>query len=338
MLKKLAKSVLAASVLGLGLGAAAHAAEPLVVYAAIGYDKAVGKAFEKATGIPVKVVDMSTGPLLARVQAEKQNPQWDIVWFDGAEAMRNLAAQGLLAPFAPTVDWNRLGREIQPRDHAYVATAATLACVIVVNKNTLPEKARPLSWGVLASDLYKGKIGMNNPAVSGPTYPCVAGQMEWAGGVEAGKQWFMALKHNGLKTFRTNGVTLRALDTGVIDVALVQNTAGIGRKMKGLPFDVIYPNPVTLLPRTIGISAHASPQVRAEAEKFIDFLLSKKGQAVAQKGDPTGDSNYYPVVAGVQPKAGVPPLEGVTVQTADPSVWGPREGSIDRWFTNHIVH
>lgn len=334
----IAKTFLAASALCLGLSAAAHAAQPLVIYSAIGYDADMAKAFQKATGIPVKMVDMSTGPLLARVQAEKQNPQWDIVWFDGAEGMRNLAAEGMLTPYAPKVDWNAIGRKIQPSDHAYVASAASLAGVIVVNRNKLPEADWPHGWGDLTNPKYRGKIGMNNPAVSGPTYPFVVGQMLWRGSEEGGKTWYMGLKANGLKTFRTNGVTLRALDHGVIDVAMVQNSAGIGRMLKGMPFKVIYPNPVTLLPRTIGISSHASPEVRAEAEKFVNFLLSKRGQAVAQKGDPTGDSLYYPVVAGTSPLQGIPSLAGVTVQTADPTVWGPREGDIDRWFTNHIVH
>jgi iron(III) transport system substrate-binding protein len=119
---------------------------------------------------------------------------------------------------------------------------------------------------------------------------------------------------------------------------MVQNSAGIGRMLKGMPFKVIYPNPVTLLPRTIGIRAGVSPEVRAEAEQFVNFMLTKRGQAVAQKGDPTGDSLYYPVVAGVSALPGLPSLSGATVQSVDPSVWGPREAEIDRWFTNHIVH
>jgi len=334
----IAKTFLAASALCLGLSAAAHAAQPLVIYSAIGYDADMAKAFQKATGIPVKMVDMSTGPLLARVQAEKQNPQWDIVWFDGAEAMRNLATQGMLAPYAPKVDWNAIGRKLQPSDHAYVASAASLAGAIVVNKDKLPEADWPHGWGDLTNPKYRGKIGMNNPAVSGPTYPFVVGQMQWLGGEEAGKNWFMGLKANGLKAFRTNGVTLRALKYGQIDVAMVQNSAGIGRMLKGMPFQVIYPNPVTLLPRTIGIRAGVSPEVRAEAEQFVNFMLTKRGQAVAQKGDPTGDSLYYPVVAGVSALPGLPSLSGATVQSVDPTVWGPREAEIDRWFTNHIVH
>ncbi|MCW2910134.1 MAG: extracellular solute-binding protein family 1, partial [Actinomycetia bacterium] len=38
----------------------------LTIYAAQGYDKAAVAAFQKATGIPVKLDDNSTGPLLTQ--------------------------------------------------------------------------------------------------------------------------------------------------------------------------------------------------------------------------------------------------------------------------------
>lgn len=333
-----AKRALAVTALCLASGVAARAAQPLVVYCAVGYGTEVGKAFEHASGIPVRMVTMSTGPLLARVQAEKRNPQWNVVWFDGAEAMRGLAMQGLLKPFAPTVAWNALGRRLQPGDRAYVVTAATLAGAIVVDARRMSAIHWPRDWSALTDPEYRDKIGMNNPAVSGPTYPFVAGQMQWRGGEAAGKRWFLRLKANGLETFRTNAVTLRALQYGQIDVAMVQNVAGIGRAHAGLPFAVIYPNPVTLLPRTIAIGARSSPALQEEAERFVAFLLSKRGQQIALAADPSGDSNYYPVLAGVRPNAAVPSLTGVTVQSVDPAVWGLREAEIDRWFTDHVVH
>jgi iron(III) transport system substrate-binding protein len=162
--------------------------------------------------------------------------------------------------------------------------------------------------------------------------------MQTFGGEAAGKAWFKRLKASGMKVFRTNGVTLRALEYGVIDVALVQSTSGTGRMLSGLPFKVIFPKPVTLLPRTIGISSHASAQVRAEAKRFVAFLLSRRGQALALSADIKGGSNFYPLVAGIAPRPGMPSLHGVAVQIADPQVWGRRESEINRWFTDHIVH
>src|SRR5580693_6140845 len=59
---------------------------PLVVYSAQGYDKVTTEAFTKATGIPVKLDDNSTGPLLTQIEASKNNPNWGLLWVDGATA------------------------------------------------------------------------------------------------------------------------------------------------------------------------------------------------------------------------------------------------------------
>jgi ABC-type glycerol-3-phosphate transport system substrate-binding protein len=46
----------------------------LVVYSAQDYDHAMTAAFTKATGIPVKLDDNSTGPLLTQIEASRNNP------------------------------------------------------------------------------------------------------------------------------------------------------------------------------------------------------------------------------------------------------------------------
>lgn len=315
-----------------------QAAVPLVIYSAVGYGKSVAQAFQRDTGIPVRLVTTSTGPLLARVEAESKNPQWDVVWFDGAEAMENLANQGLLESYAPPVHWNSFGALIQPSDHRYVISAATLAGVLVVNKDRLPESDWPHAWDDLFDARYLNKVGMNNPAISGPTYPFVAGIFKWQGSSQAGEQWFARLKRQGLHVYTKNAVTLRALQYGAIDIAIVQSAAGLGRELEGLPFRLVYPKPVTLLPRVIGVSASAPAPVRVEAERFIRFLLSKPGQKAAKAGDPRGDSNYYPLVEGIAPNAALPPLKSISVQMARPSVWGQQEPKIVDWFVNNIVH
>src|SRR5215467_732437 len=66
------------------------------VYSAQGYDSDVTKAFQQQTGITTKLVDDSTGPLIAKIAAEGNNPQWDVAWFDGNVTMQSLDDQGLL--------------------------------------------------------------------------------------------------------------------------------------------------------------------------------------------------------------------------------------------------
>jgi iron(III) transport system substrate-binding protein len=84
--------------------AAAASKVTLVVYSAQGYDSAMTKAFTAATGIPVKLDDNSTGPLLTQIEASKNNPNWGLLWVDGATAFAGLDTQGLLLKgFEPSV-------------------------------------------------------------------------------------------------------------------------------------------------------------------------------------------------------------------------------------------
>lgn len=269
------------------------------------------------------------------MEAEREHPQWGVVWFDGAEAMRALADQGLLLKWKPRADWNTMGRELQPPDGAYVAVSATFAGILVVNTQIVHQP--PRTWHDLLKPEYRGLIGMNNPAISGPTYPLVAGLMQYLGGEKQGKAFFEQLKANGLHVYATNGVTLRALYNGAIGIAIVQSSAGVGAMLKKEPVELIYLNPVSLLPGVIGIDAHASPQVIEEAKRFVDFVLSPEGQKVMLEGDPGGDSNFYPLLRGIRPNPAVTPLREIHYQVVNPEVWGPREGEINAWFTDHIA-
>jgi iron(III) transport system substrate-binding protein len=313
---------------------------PLVVYSAQGYDSAMTKAFEKATGIPVTLDDNSTGPLLTQIEASKNNPKWGLLWVDGATAFAGLDVQGLLQKGfePPGVKWNSLGLQSLPADKSYTPTGVTLMAALVYNKTKVPDP--PTTWQELLSPKWKGDVGMNDPSQSGPTYPFIAGMMNYLGGVSQGEAFYTKLKQNGLIIHPTNGPTLQALTSGQIELALVQSSAGIGATF-GPGSDpnlaVKYLDPVTLLPSAIGIDAKAPLAERKEAEKFIEFVLSPAGQKVMQTGDPYGDSLYYPVLQGVSPLPELPSLASVKTQVINPYTWGPREATINAWFDANIV-
>jgi iron(III) transport system substrate-binding protein len=308
----------------------------LTVYSAQGYDKAMVSAFTKATGIPVKLDDNSTGPLLTQIEASKNNPNWGLLWVDGATAFAGLDTQGLLLKgYEPNVSWDSLGSQSVPSDKSYTPTGVTLMAAVVYDKTKVTNP--PTSWAQLTQPQWKGAVGMNDPAQSGPTYPFIAGMMNYLGGVSAGEKYFTQLKANGLVIHPTNGDTLQALGSGQIKLALVQSSAGIGAVLGAKNLTVKYLDPVTLLPSAIGIDAKAPAAVQAEAKQFIQFVLSPAGQKVMQSGDPTGDSLYYPVLQGVTPLSSLPSLSGVKTQTINPYTWGPQEGTINTWFDGAIV-
>ena len=311
---------------------------PLVVYAAEGYDQAEVNAFEAATGIPTKLVDHSTGTLLAKIQAEGNNPQWGVLWTDGDAAYAALDQQGMLVRgFEPTTGTlSALGQKLVPVDKSYIPTGLTVAGAIIYNSQTVTHP--PTSWTDLTGPEWKGAVGMNNPAISGPTYNVVAGLMHQLGGVTPGEAFFKKLAANGLHIFTTNKVTLTALLQGQIKLAIVQNSAGIGFEYKYPQLRVAYPKYVTDLPSVIGIDAKVSKAERAEAERFADFVYSPQGQQVMLSGDPHGDSLFFPIVKGTSQHKLVPQLSTIPIQFINPTVWGPRESSINQWFTANVVN
>jgi iron(III) transport system substrate-binding protein len=308
----------------------------LTVYSAQGYDKAAVAAFQKATGIPVKLDDNSTGPLLTQIEASKNNPNWGLLWVDGATAFAGLDQQGLLLKgYEPSVSWNSLGTAALPADKSYTPIGTTLMAAMVYDKTKV--KNPPTTWQELLQPQWKGMVGMNDPSQSGPTYPFIAGMMNYLGGVNSGESYFTKLKANGLVIHPTNGPTLQALTSGQIKLALVQSSAGIGAALGDKNLVVKYLDPATLLPSAIGIDAKAPAAVQAEAKTFINWVLSPAGQQIMQSGDPTGDSLFYPVTNGTNALPGVPSLASVKTQTIDPYKWGPQEATINTWFDSNIV-
>ena len=97
----MASALAAVSVVALGVApvAGVSAAKPksslsLTLYSSQGYDSDTANLFQAQTGVKVNLVDDSTGPLVARITAERNNPRWDVVWFDGSVTMLGLDRRG----------------------------------------------------------------------------------------------------------------------------------------------------------------------------------------------------------------------------------------------------
>jgi iron(III) transport system substrate-binding protein len=314
---------------------AAGSKPTLLVYSAQGYSPNGVEAFSKETGIPAKLVEDSTGPLLARIQAEKANPQWGLLWVDGNEAFAELDNQGMLRKGLTVPALTPIGESLVPADHSFVPTGLTTACTMIYNSKAV--SSPPTTWQQLLDSRWAGKIGMNNPAVSGPTFPCVAGLMNYLGGVSEGEAFVKKLKSAGLHVSEANSNTLHLLETGQIDIGLIQSSAAIGAAAKVPGLKVAYLPKMTLLPSVIGVDSKTPPAVQQEAQQFVTWVLSPAGQHQMQIGDPHGDSLYWPVVPGLKPLPLLPELSTLSTQTIDPYTWGAREATINDWFNANIA-
>lgn len=308
------------------------------LYSAQGYDSDAAKAFQAQTGILTKLVDDSTGPLLAKIAAEGNNPQWDAAWFDGNVTMQGLDNQGALLHWtsANISNYTQQGAELVPANHGYYPTGVTAAGVIVYNKDKAPATL-PQDWSDLTKPEYKGMTAENDPAYSGPAYPFIAGLAQALGGEDAGKSFFTALKKNGVAIFQTNDPTLSSIKTGAKAFGIIQDSAYYGALAGGANLGVIYPKSgVAELPAEVGISANGAHQ--ACAQQFADWLLSAAGQDVLTHHDNTdGDTYFINVIKGVTPLV-QRQTTGINFLKLDVSKWAGVENELKSWFHTNVVN
>ncbi len=308
------------------------------LYSAQGYDSDAAKAFQAQTGIQTKLVDDSTGNLLAKISAEGNNPQWDVVWFDGNVTMQSLDDQGLLLKWrSPNVsNLTSLGMKYVASDNSYYPSGLTTVGAIAYNKNHIPAAGLPKDWNDLLNPAYKNLIAMNDPAYSGPTYPLIAGVSQLMGSEDQGKAFFTKLKANGLKIFQTNDPTLNSVETGAREFGIVQDSAIYGAIKAGQPLGIIYPSSgVVGLPSVMGISANS--QHAACAEEFVNWVMSSAGQSVMTHHDPTdGDTYFIPLVNGVTPIV-QRQYTGINYIDLNVAQWASAENELKQWFHSNIV-
>jgi iron(III) transport system substrate-binding protein len=311
----------------------------LTLYSAQGYDSAAAKAFQQQTGIPVKLVDDSTGNLLAKVSAERNNPQWDVIWFDGDVTMRTLDDQGYLLKWDSSAlsSYNAQGQSLIPADHSYYPTGVTAAGVIAYNTKHVPAAGLPKDWNDLLKPQYRNMMAENDPAFSGPAYPFIAGVAQVMGGEQQGKNYFTQLKANGDKIFQTNGPTLNSVETGAREFAIAQDSAVYAAIKGGQPLGIIYPTSgVAALASAIGINANG-PHT-ACAKQFVNWVLSANGgqSVMAHFDDTSGDAYFRPLISGVVPQAKRQDSSAKFV-TLDVTKWAGVENELKQWFHNNIV-
>lgn len=307
----------------------------LIFYSAQGYDASEAAAFQKATGIQVKLTDMSTGPLIAKVEAEQSSPKWDVMWIDGDGPMYALDQQNLLLRgWLPKANYTDVGTSLIPADHSYYPTGVSAAGAIVYNTSKVSANQAPTTWTDLLKPAFHGLVGLNDPAVAGPAYPFVAGLFYQMGTVQA-EAYFSKLKANGLQLFTSGPVEMNGLKTGALAAALPQDLKGTAGIAEGSPFKVVYPSTgVTLMPSVIAINTKAPDM--ANAKRFVEFVLSHKGQQIMIDPNQGGSDSYFePVIQGEKADPGVPQSGVVWIRV--PANWqADHLTEIQNWFRDNI--
>lgn len=234
------------SALGGWLLAATAQAEELTVYTAFEADilQKYADAFNEAhPDIEINWVRDSTGIITAKLLAEKNNPQADVIWGVSATSLLMLKGEGMLEPYAP----NGV-EELEPvfvdkaDPPSWVGLDAYVAAVcfntIEAEKLGLPA---PTSWKDLTKPEYKGHINMPNPNSSGTGFLDVAGWLQiW--GEEEGWQFMDALHENINNYTHSGSKPCKQAAAGEVPIGVSFAFRGAQSKAAGAPIDIIVPS------------------------------------------------------------------------------------------------
>lgn len=207
-------------------------------------DKYLESFYELYPDIDVEVIRESTGTLIAKVIAEKDNPVADIIWGTSASVLLQLEPYGLIKGYTPE------GAELlddrfydSVNEDALWTGCDVYETAFLVNKEICDEKNIPVptSFKDLTDPVYEGLIVMPDPTSSGTGMLSVNGILSIMG-EEDGWNYMNDLNKN-IASYTTSGskpAKMAAAGECVIGISFGYRCATL--LADGNPVEVVFPS------------------------------------------------------------------------------------------------
>ena len=260
------------------------AEEHLKVVAAYGGKEKIFQQFTKDTGIKVDFIDMSSGEVLSKLQAEKGKPSAD-VWFGGGlDSFISAKNKGLLEKYiSPEMD--EVPLKYRDKD-GYWSGVSLVLVGFMTNDEILKEEGleAPKTWADLTKPEYQDNLIMANPAISGTNYALVHNLIQEMG-EEKAWAYFEELDKNIPFLAKRGGEPPLKVTSGEFAVAIIPMSGEFILMEGKYPVTTWYPEDmIPWIPAGMAIFKNA--ENLASAQKFVDWALSERGQIVIRDEDP----------------------------------------------------
>jgi iron(III) transport system substrate-binding protein len=258
-------------------------------------------AFEQQTGIHVNVRYNDEDSFADEIVAEKSHPVADVFYTENSPVLEYLQNQGLLAP----VDGSTLAKTPSAYNSPqgdWVGVSARVS-VLIYNPSLISESQLPTSVLQLANPKYKGKLAF----AAGETdfQPIVTSVARAYGNAEAAT-WLDGIKANaGSHTYPDNETIADEVNRGAVAFGVVNQyywyrmKAELGASNVQSKIAYFAPHDPGYGVDVSGAGILKSSKNKADAQKFIAFLVSKQGQQIIAHSI----SYEYPLDDGVTTSA-----------------------------------
>lgn len=241
-------------------------------------EKYLASFYEKYPDIELNVVRESTGTLISKVIAEKENPIADIVWGTAATVLLQLEQYDLIKGYTP-LEADKLDdrfKDAANPDAMEWTGNDVIETAFLVNTDVC-EKAGvpvPTSFEELADPKYQGMVVMPDPTSSGTGMLCVNGILQIMG-EEEGWNYISKLNDN-IASYTTSGskpAKMAAAGECGIGISFGYRCAQLSQD--GGPVQVVFPS------EGCGWEAEANCLINKEtinsaAYTFLDWSISEE--------------------------------------------------------------
>ncbi len=316
-LLSLAAALAAAIAAAVPNGAAAQAAEAIVVYNAQHQSLAQAwvEGFTRDTGIAVTLRNGGDTELGNQIVQEGAASPADVFLTENSPAMALVDDAGLFEPLAAETLAQVPGR-YRPEDGRWVGIAAR-ATVFAYNKAKLPADQLPRSMLDLADPAWKGRWAAS-PA--GADFGAVVAALLQLKGEEQAATWLRGMKQT-VRPYKGNSVAMKAVNAGQVEGALIYHyywfadQAKTGENSGNVALHYFGHGDPGAFVSTSGAGVLASSQYKAAAQAFVKWVTGPGGQAVLR----TGNSFEYAVGRGEASNPALVPLADLDPPQVEPS-------------------
>jgi iron(III) transport system substrate-binding protein len=262
----------------------------------------LGRTFTKRyPGVDVAVIRTTGQVAYQRLLMDIKNrtPNCDVFSATDISHLPILKEKGELTEYKPTNAASLLPafQSLSDPGWSYITNASRY--FLIYNQDLVKPEDAPKSWLDLLDPRWKGRVATGHPAFSGCTGT-------WAVGVRKlyGWDYFEKLAKNNPRVGRSAVDPNTLINAGECLVGVGAANNVYASMDKGNPLMPVHPSDGLVLCVTpSGIPAHA-PHPHA-ARLYMEWLLSQDyGRLIAADGS-------EPIVAGVDPRPGMPPLASV---------------------------
>ncbi|HET7846988.1 MAG TPA: extracellular solute-binding protein [Acidimicrobiia bacterium] len=290
-------------------GSGAESDGPLVVYSGRSEELVAPlfADFTEETGIEVEVRYAGSSELAATLIAEGDETEADVFF------AQDPASLGAVADMMTVLDDETLGR-IDPRfadqDGHWVGTSGRVRVVI---RNTGSAIPLPQTIDDMTDPEWAGQLGI---APTNASFLAFVAAMILERGEDGTRSWLEALAANDPVEFEGNSPIVEATDNGELEGGLVNHYYLLQLRAEGLGDNAenyfIPAGDVGSLVMPAGVGILSQTERPESAQQLVGFLLSDDAQRFFAT-----DTFEYPLVDGIDPPEGVPPLSEINSPDID---------------------